>query len=53
MKKRQQENSRKRIVGLKPAALIEAFIIGLVACLLVFGKCGVLLLNAAKNLLDR
>jgi len=50
MKNQLPESSRKRFVGLRPAIAAEAFIVGLVLCLVLWGKCGTWLLNTLKNI---
>jgi hypothetical protein len=53
MKNQPPETSRKRSFGMRPAIAVEAFIIVLMVCLLLFGKFGTWLLNALKNLMGQ
>ncbi|MGA4577872.1 hypothetical protein [Limisphaera sp. VF-2] len=53
MKNQPPESNWKRFFGLRPAIAVEAFIIVLVVCLLLFGKFGTWLLNAVKNLVGQ
>jgi len=46
------KTERKRFCGLRPAIAVEAFIVGLVLCLVLWGKFGTRLLNSMKRLFE-
>jgi hypothetical protein len=50
MKHKWPPSSNKRSRGLRPAIAVEAFIVVLVLCLWLWGKCGTWLLNTVKKL---